>query len=198
MFKITRFTVALTILLCLSTTGASAQGFGIEMGMPVESLDILEEIEKEPYTYAIAVPKPHSEFERYLVIAPPETGVCKVWGIGKNHDNDSYGTSVKAAFSILLTALESRYRDYKLYDFIRSEGIWDGPDEWVMSLRQSERTYIAFWTEDSKSNLSEGLEAISLGVMSLDRDTAYIVIQYEYDNIDECTQIIRDQDAGGL
>lgn len=192
MIKIKLITTAVTMLLFLSATDASAQAFGIEKGTPIESLQVVREV--RPSEFMIAVPKPHSEFESYVVIAPPEVGVCHVRGIGKDHDNDRYGSSVKSAFTKLSSALSNTYGANDNYDFIRNGALWDGADEWVMSIRQSERTYATFWTE----TLPAGLESVLLGVEALSSDTAYITLGYDFDNRDECDRIRDSQNESGL
>lgn len=183
-------------MLSTSATGAFAQAFGIAMGTPIENLEI--EKDHGSSTYTISVPKPHSEFETYLVLATPQTGVCKINAIGKDHNNDRFGTSVKNAFSELHSALESRYGTHKFYDFIAPGGIWDGPEEWVMSIRQSERYYDAFWDEEEKSSLPEEFQGITLGVRANSSDSAYISLSYTYSNFDECYRILNEANTDGL
>ena len=196
MIKIKLTTTAVTILLFVSATGASAQAFGIEKGTPIESLEVVREVSE--FNFSVTVPKPHSEFESYTVFATPEAGVCSVKGIGKDHDNDRYGSSVRSAFTDVSSALTGIYGASKNYDFIKNGALWDGGEEWVMSIRQNERFYSTFWTEDKQSDLPEGLNAISLSVSALSSDLAYIVLGYEFDNMDECIRIRDSQDEGGL
>lgn len=196
MFKNKLITTAATILLFVSATGASAQAFGIEKGTPIESLEVVREISE--FKFSVTVPKPHSEFESYTVFATPEAGVCKVTGIGKDHDNDRYGTTVKSAFADLCSALTGIYGASKNFDFIKNGALWDGPEEWVMALRQNERHLTTFWTEDEQSDLPEGLDGVSLSVSALSSDLAYILLGYEFDNMDECIRIRDNQDEGGL
>lgn len=196
MIKIKLITTAVTMLLFVSATGASAQAFGIEKGTPIENLIVVREISE--FQFSVTVPKPHSEFEAYTVFAAPEVGVCKVTGVGKDHDNDRYGSSVKSAFTDLKDALSGIYGANQSFDFIQNGALWDGPNEWVMSLRQNERYYSTFWTEEEKSDLPEGLGSIKLSVNALSSDSAYITLGYDFDNISECIRIKDSQDEGGL
>ena len=186
----------LTTLLAMSGTGASAQAFGIEKGSPIGSLNVVREI--NPFRYVVTVPKPHPEFESYNVRTSSETGICSVTGIGKDHDSDRYGTSVKSAFSSLSNALNNIYGANKSYDFIKSEALWDEPEDWVMSLKQNERFYSTFWDEEEKSDMPEGLFSIGLGVYATSSDSAYVKLTYDFDNRDVCQKISDSQDEGGL
>ena len=188
--------IALTTLLAMSGTGASAQAFGIEKGSPIGSLNVVREVDE--FYYIVTVPKPHPEFESYAVRTSSETGVCKVTGIGKDHDSDRYGTSVKSAFSSLSNSLNNIYGANKSFDFLNFGALWDEPNEWVMSLKQNERSYSTYWDEEEKSDMPEGLRSVSLHVKSTSSDSAYIVLKYEFDNFDVCLKISESQDESGL
>lgn len=196
MIRIKFITTALTISLLTLATDASAQAFGIEKGTPIGSLDILKEVGQ--FIYSIEVPKPHSEFESYMAFATPEIGVCTVNGIGKDHDNDRYGATVRGAFSNLRGALEKLYGPYTSFDFIKDGALWDDPEEWVMAIHQNERFHAAFWTREDKSDLPEGLSGISLTVKTLSSDKSYITLGYEFDNMSECVRIDESANEGGL
>ena len=188
--------IALTTLLAMSGTGASAQAFGIEKGSPIDSLNVVREVDK--FYYVVTVPKPHPEFESYTVKISSETGVCSVLGIGKDHDDDRYGTSVKRAYSSLSDSLNNIYGANLSFDFLKLGAIWDEPQEWVMSLKQNERTYSTFWDEEEKSDMPEGLQSVSLVVKTNSSDSAYIVLKYEFDILDVCLKISESQDDSGL
>tara|TARA_R110000744_G_scaffold87693_2_gene171152 strand:+ start:279 stop:893 length:615 start_codon:yes stop_codon:yes gene_type:complete len=188
--------IALTTLLAMSGTGASAQAFGIEKGNPIGSLNVVREVDE--FYYIVTVPKPHPEFESYSVRTSSETGVCQVTGIGKDHDSDRYGTSVKSAFSSLSNSLNNIYGANKSYDFIQNGALWDEPNEWVMSLKQNERFYRTYWNEEHKSDIPEGLKGIGLGVYATSSDSAYVKLTYEFDNFDVCLKISESQDESGL
>jgi hypothetical protein len=152
----------------------------------------------EQFYYVVTVPQPHSEFDSYMVKAAPEVGVCTVVGIGRDHENDRYGTSVRRSFSGLNSTLENNYGVNLNFDFIKNGALWDDPDEWVMSIRQNERDYVTFWNDDEGSDMPEGIQSISLTVNALSSYTAYVSLSYEFDNLEECMRIAESQDESGL
>jgi len=179
-----------------SATAVSAQAFGIEMSKPLSELEVTDDLGDG--FFIVVAPRPHSEFESYVVVATDETGVCMVRGVGKDHDNDRFGLSVRDSYSSLRSALKKRYGKYERVEFLRSGALWDDSDEWVMSIRQNERAHQAVWEEKSGSELSAGLKDIILEVSATSSDTSWIALQYRFDNMDECDRILAEQDESGL
>src|SRR5688572_26710303 len=98
-------------LLCFVSTPLCAQAFGVNMGDPIGKYSGKATDNKNQYR--ITVPLPNKEFEFYLAVATPSTGICKVSGVGHNHENDDYGTRVRAAFEDLRSALGAKYGNSK-------------------------------------------------------------------------------------
>lgn len=177
-------------------SAAMGQAFGVEMGAPLGALSAGPPLGSG--IYDIKVPTPHPEFDSYVAKATDETGVCLVRGIGKIHDSDRFGTSIRGAFADLKQALQSRYGDGYTGDFLRDGAIWDGADEWVMALRQNERVYQAVWERKEGSTLPEGLNEIILSVNATGSDSAWIALQYRFENEASCSAIIDKASQSGL
>jgi len=184
------------ICLMLMPAYALAQGFGIQQGTSVEELDVVEDLGGG--RYIINVPSPHSEFEVYVVWASDAQGVCLVRGVGKNHDNDRYGQSVRTAFDKLERALEERYGEFGKGDFLNAGALWDEADEWVMSIHQSERAYQSVWDAESGSELPDSIVEIILNIDAVSSSSAWIGLQYRMANFDECQQELEALDSQGL
>ena len=187
--------VALAAILALPNP-AFAQAFGISMGDQIASISIQEDLGNN--LYRIAVPSPHPEFETYVLEATPETGACMVRGVGKDHENDAYGLSVRAAFAGLSKALVERYGQREVVDFLRSGALWKDTDEWVMSLRQNERAYQEIWETEYNSSLPDTMSEIILGVSASARDDSYVVLQYRFSNFEACKAIREQTNNSGL
>lgn len=188
---------AITIcLLLMVPASAIAQAFGIQQGMSVDQLDVVEELGTG--RYVVDPPKPHSEFEVYVVAASDAEGVCLVRGVGKDHDNDRYGQSVRTAFDKLEGALEARYGDFERADFLNAGALWDGTDEWVMAIHQSERVYQSVWQSEYGSELPDSIVEIILNIDALSGSSAWIGLQYRMANFDECQQELEALDSQGL
>ena len=189
-------TAITVICLLLMPSYALAQGFGIQQGTSVDELDVVEDLGGG--RYIINVPSPHSEFEAYVVWASDTQGVCLVRGVGKNHNNDRYGQSVRTAFDRLERALEDRYGGFRKGDFLNAGALWDEADEWVMALHQSERVYQSVWQTPYGSDLPGSIVEIILNIDAVSGSSAWIGLQYRLANFDECQQELEARDSQGL
>lgn len=188
--------IALAGFLLLSPATLSAQAFGVEMGTSLSELKDAVDIGNG--NYVISVPRPHSEFESYVVVLSEATGVCMVRGIGKNHSNDRTGSGVRGAFKTIETALNSNYGEGKQSNWLQPRALWDGAHEWVMSIRQNERLFGTDWTTEGGAEFPEEILAITMQVRAISSDVSYIVLQYRFSNFEECDREIKAQDASGL
>lgn len=189
-------THVIALIIGCFATSASGQAFGIAKGTDIESLSVEDDLGDG--RYVVAVPKPHPEFDDYVVKAVPEIGVCIVRGIGQNHTNDRYGSSVRSAFGKLKSALDQRYGATETFDYLKSGALWDEGNEWVMAIHQNERYYQSSWDEDSGSELPSGLVEILMTVNTTSSDSAWIGLQYRFDNDDECNAVIAKTNQSGL
>lgn len=109
---------------------SSAQAFGFGMGTPVSSLKGAEIANEDGplKTYKLeTAPFPHSEFSSFMVLATEREGICKVAGIGRDHQNDADGYDIRAAFDALSDGLKAKYKGGRKYDFLHRGSIWDEP-----------------------------------------------------------------------
>lgn len=185
-------------VICFAMFGtmSAAQSFGLEMATPLENLPVLKDAGSGKYY--VDPPNPHPEFEAYIALVVPETGLCKVAAVGKDHKNDRFGTSVRTAYSTLMDALESRYGKHASVDFIKNGALWDGSNEWVMSIRQNERYLSSYWDDEENSDMPEDVANIALEVRALSSDTAYVSLSYEFRNFAECTKLLQQDATSGL
>jgi len=171
-------------LLLISSPIWAQSAFGISRGQSISTLKIVKKFDSS--LYSVIPPAPNFEFESYTVLATPATGVCKISGIGKDHDDDAYGGASQSAFERLESALEEKYGNHKHYDFIRNGALWDEPREWVMAIKQNERFFASFWDAEESSNLPSGLNSISLELLATSSSSSYIKLTYEFSNFDQC------------
>lgn len=176
---------ALLFAMLLFAMPAMAGPFGTNMGDKLEKFPGATASGDTPFWYSIAkVPKPHSSFESYLAGIHPEIGLAVIVGISHTFRNDRFGTSVRTAFDSLKKQLDSIYGDGKLLDGLRYGSIWKGDNEWVAAIKNNERTYSCYWTKSNKSKFKDNIEGIMLTVRAQTGDSAYIVLRYEYENMD--------------
>lgn len=164
---------------------AVAGPFGLEMGSKIETLDV--EKNESKFTFS-SVPKPHPIFKTYSGWQVTSTGLCRVIGISDPFENDSYGQNVREAFDKVKAALSEKYGIARNIESLRSDSIWNEPRDWVMSLKQSERTHAADW-ENAKSS-SEKYSIIQLWVVGTSMDSSLLVLEYRSSDFDECVKEI--------
>lgn len=177
-------------------TPAMSQAFGVDAGQPVSRYQARPS--QTEGAYKIVVPQPNGEFESYTAIAHATTGICKVWGVGRDHSHDKYGSDVKQAYVRLKEVLNGKYGRGQSIEFIRSAGIWTDDDEWVMSIRQNERTHATFWTKEQGAQLPPNVAGISLEIRALDSSTAYVDLTYEFSNFAKCRAAFQAKENLGL
>ncbi len=192
-------TLALWFLGISLSSVADAQSFGVEMGAPISRYAGQITSTGNPYYFRVKVPQPNREFESYIAVATPETGICKVSAIGRDHANDDYGTDVQQAFSGLKAALARRYGSSKDFDYLKSGAIWDAPREWIWSIYKDERVVASYWDHEERSAMPSGVQAISLKIKSVNPSKgAYVTLNYEFDNFDRCWAIVKQNENQGL
>lgn len=173
---------------------SNAQAFGVRMGDSVANYAGTPGSGKGQYK--IKVPQPNSEFESYLALTTPETGICAVTGLGRDH-KDAYGSEIRASYNKLKSVLTERYGDVEEYDFLKFKSIWNKPNEFNWGIYKQERTLAAFW-KGGTSPQNENIESVGMIVKSVNPDSAYISLRYEFRNIDRCMETKNKTDNAGL
>ena len=195
-----RALIVSALILWSVPTALDAQAFGVQMGEPVSKYQGRTVASlNDPYYFRITVPQPNNEFESYSAIATPQTGICKVTGLGKTHENDSYGTEVRSSFDNLKVVLDGRYGKSERFDFLKAGALWKEPREWVWSIYKGERTLTAFWTVPNGSRLPANVNAIMLDTKSVNASSgAYVTLGYEFSNFAQCKAVMERSQNSGL
>ncbi len=176
------FTLLLSAFLAAGT--AAAGPFGLEKGQPKASVDA------EPQGGQIyrlkTVPKPHPTFVQYSLQIGEKTGLCRINAGSEMFKNDSFGNEARRTFDAVKDQLVSVYGHADDQQFLRSGALWDEDNEWVMSISQNERVHSVWWTDSKGSKLKDGLRSVALFVGASGRDTSWVMIQYIFENADDC------------
>lgn len=179
---------------------AQAGPFGLDKGMSVEAVKratggTLEK--RKNFVYRTTrVPKPHTEFESYTFIISPTTGLCKIQAIGKDIDNDSYGSEIQSRVERLSEQLTKTYgKPSNEFDHLLAGSIWDGASEWMMALSKNERAFVKYWTK--ASGLNHGITGIELKAHGLSQSKGFVTLGYEFDD-GACIDEMRASDAQAL
>jgi hypothetical protein len=192
------YCVVLPLLAVTISSPAFGQAFGVRQGDPVSKyLGEHAAGIANPTYYKIKVPEPNNEFESYAAVATPQTGICRVTGLGKTHYED-YGAETRSAFMSLKDALSSRYGRANLYDFLRTGALWDEPREWGWSIYKKERTLAAIWVASSGASLPQGISGVMLEVKAIAPSKTYVVLSYEFTNFEKCKALTDQTNNQGL
>jgi hypothetical protein len=164
--------------------------FGIRMGLKKEQLHVKKEL--APLTFGLVdVPKPHPDFETYVVEISPNSGVCFVKAISKDVVTSVYGTELKIKFGELRSQIETVYGKSNLMEMLRSGSIWRESNEYMMGLLKKERILAASWESKSGASMKAGLAQAFLGASALSQEKGYFSLEYYFDNQSQCETEIK-------
>jgi hypothetical protein len=189
-------TAFLTAIL-LSSGNSYADGpFGVEMGANIASLNSCAPLEKKGVFKCTSVPKPHQDFEFWIVKHHPSTGVCFIKGVGADIKNDRYGSGLRSKADELAKQVAKTYGPPTTSnDFIRSGALWKDANEWTMALTKKERFYDKFWTSDEGFRGKNHVKSVLISADGGGSDSGWVSVMFEYDNINECNKAIENENA---
>lgn len=188
-FRIARTVTLSIVFVPMFTHESSAQPFGIAQGTPTSQLTINKEVRS--FVYQITPKVSHPDFESYQVLSTPEHGVCKLVALGHTMESDSYGEQVTNVAERITDQISSKYGISRLFNFLKKGSIWKDPNDWSMAVYKNERTYSRYWDKEEKSNLQNGIQAITLRVQALSNDQTYVTLTFEFENASKCISSIR-------
>lgn len=139
----------------------------------------------------------YPDAEAYSVVVSPIYGLCKILVATKYVNTGQYGYELKNKFDELKGALSKKYGVPKNHDFLHSGSIWNEPRDWMMSLAKKERTLSSFWTLP-ENQMQDSIEAISIEAIAIGNNKGYIQFGYEFDNIDKCSEEMKEKSNANL
>ena len=173
----------------------AAGPFGFERGMTKEQVIALvgqravEKVEDDQLVLKTA-PRPHPDFNTYIVMISPERGLVKFSAVGKIIHTSRYGEEVKSAFDETQNLVIKSYGPpAHAYDLLKSGSIWKEPEDWMAGLAKEERGLLSFWqftpsiisTNPSPSHLA----LVELKAHALSMEEGYLVLGYEFEGLVE-------------
>jgi len=128
-------------------------------------------------------PKPHSSLKEYSVVISPNYGLSIINAFSSNISTNSNGSEARIAFEAMLQRLTAVYGQSALTDDLFDAN----PNEsnWLQSIIEGKRFLFAIWGKDKGSILTDSIRNIFLGVEAFDPYSAYIKVQYVFENYDE-------------
>lgn len=180
------------LLSCLFVGQAWAAGpFGFEWGMTKDQVIKLvgqralkpDDGDPDDLLTLTTAPKPHPNFEVYLLTISPQRGLVKLSAIGTTIATTRDGDTLKDRFNEISNTLRQTYgTPLSQYDFADSGSIWNQPEYWMMGLLKHERRLTTFWklSEDPKH-----IDMICLEAKALTTTTGYLILGYEFEGFNE-------------
>jgi len=177
---------------------AAADGpFGYAMGQSIDRLG-LEKMDKPGLYQTSTPPKPHDDFETIVVEAYPETGICRIRGVGRDLDGDGSGASVRGKVQELAEALSTRYGEGKKVDNCSGGDIECGSQFWMMTLNGGERYHGYEWMRQTEKMKATSIGSIDVAARASDISTSYALVEYHSNNKAACDKARRASSASSL
>src|SRR5690606_19995800 len=114
------------------------------------------------------------------------------------HSSDPLGTSVRNDFDGVRRQLDSAYGMSDLFSSSTPSSRLTPPEDWTRSIYRGERHHQAAWREDHGSTMKDGVSEILLTVSAPYASSAYIGIQYTFENYAQCREELDGIGAGVL
>ncbi|MEO3480666.1 hypothetical protein AAFO90_23795 [Phaeobacter sp. CAU 1743] len=179
----------------LSSVRAVAGPFGVDStdGFDLDQYEC-SEIAKAFYSCE-NVPKPHPDFEQYIVQYHPEVGVCMIKGVGKDIQDNRYGGSTVSAVDEIYGQVSSKYGEVKKFDYLMTGSIWDEPEDWMMGLAKDERTYAYF---GEITPVVDGISKYIVAGKASRSDVGYVIVEFHTPVTDDCDTKASDDAASSF
>lgn len=158
--------------------------FGLDLGGDFAPFADGCSLAKEDVYQCSTVPVPLGGVKTYLVLVN-NGKIARVHASGEIHENDDYGSKVRAEYDKLKDLLAKKYGNPQEYDFLRAGSIWKESKYFAMSLYTDQRVLESYW-------LLEGY-SIALKVQSLGSAETYVVLSYEHTPTVQAIQQAREE-----
>jgi hypothetical protein len=181
--------LVLTVTFSLALAdGGFAGPFGVSMGMKPTDFNGLKKMSDPGWYSTTEIPNPHSAFEEYALKFGSTTGLCRITAVGKAMTTNDLGTDLQTAFNEMEKQLKDLYGDNKRNDFLTEGSPLNKPEHFMRGLLRQARVLTSSWEAKHGATLKENLKAIMLQAKALSDDKGYLLIVYEFQNVEECAQ----------
>lgn len=187
MRRVAVLVLTVTFSLALADRGLAGP-FGVSMGMKPTDFNGLKKMSDPGWYSTTEISQPHSAFEEYALKFGSTTGLCRLTAVGKAMTTNDLGTDLQTAFNEMEKQLKDLYGENKRNDFLAEGSPLNKPEHFMMGLLRQDRVLTSSWEAKHGSTLKENLKAILLQAKALSTDKGYLLIVYEFQNVEECDQ----------
>lgn len=177
-------------------TPAADGPLGLAKGLTVSEIEAmtgssLSVVDASQNLYRSATaPKENAAFGQYALVISPVAGLCQIRALGKDIAVNRFGSQIRSAYEDLQSSLTAVYGTPAVIDSLLPGSLWKDSEDWMMALHKEERYLISEWESSEASPLPAGLQKILLGPRTTTSSKAYLLLQYIFDNDDECQREI--------
>ena len=180
-----------SLFLILFQAAVFAQQFGLQMGETVtqvrsKGVSLKKDSKNLGWWDTSYLPHGNNSFQDYSLLFGSKAGLCKIIAATPLIEDSAYGDRTKAKFESLRQALNNRYGEGREYGYLRSGATWSEEHEWMWSIFKKERVLSAFWGAAGPDINQKNLNAIKLEAMGVSPSSSFIMVSYEFKNIDKC------------
>ena len=145
-------------------------------------------------------PMPYEKFILYRYLISDTHGLCSVRALTSDIETNVFGTGLKDAFNQISEPLSEKYGKATFStDYVRKGSLWTSGEDWMIGLMKGDRELSQTWFAKTGSdrnapvpaNLPPGLENISLEAQANSMDKGFVMIEYAFDNNDQCIDEVR-------
>ena len=190
--------IVVAALFAATFSAHASDPFGVSMGQSISSLpSCTASPEAEGVYLCKSLPKSRPDFETYVLVAYPATGVCAITAIGKDIQDGGNGVATKVEAAALQKQLENKYgTPTQTVDF--QSGGSDEPEFWVMHLSENQQTYAIIWTFKQPTTASGDISAIGIEAKAQGTSRTFLTLRYEFQNFEKCQAIKNQKEADAL
>ena len=154
------------------------------MGLTIDEIGCEHKSLSKGVYQLINPPKTHSSLTEYSVIISPSYGLSVINAFSSTFSTDCFGSEARGAFDAMRQSLTAIYGQHAIEDRLIATDDYN-ESNWQQSIIEGKRFLFASWDKDKGSTLSDSIRNIYLGVKPIDPYSAYIELQYVFENFDE-------------
>lgn len=162
--------------------------FGIKKGMNWAELQPYNPTLKSGWAFELSsVPIPHEFFITHVVFLSKETGVCEILSYSNIVTTSEDGEDLKLKYESIKQGISDKYGPPTTdVDLINEDSQWKSKNNWMMSVMTKDRRHRAYWISSENRKFPNGIDTISLEVGAININNGVLLLNYEFDNLQEC------------